>query len=52
MFMLGEDPGQQRYVYAVSRRSGGLVITPSPDDLGRNLVADYIKARRGRRRAA
>jgi uncharacterized protein with von Willebrand factor type A (vWA) domain len=52
MFMLGEDPGLQRFVDAVARRSGGRVFTPSADDLGRYVVSDYMKARRGRRRAA
>jgi uncharacterized protein with von Willebrand factor type A (vWA) domain len=52
MFMLGEDPGLQRFVDAVARRSGGRVFTPSAEDLGRYVVSDYMKARRGRRRAA
>ncbi len=48
-FMLGEDPGLQRFVDAVARRNGGRVFTPSAEDLGRYVVADYIRARRGRR---
>jgi uncharacterized protein with von Willebrand factor type A (vWA) domain len=52
MFMLGEDPGLQRFVDAVARRSGGRVFTPSAEDLGRYVVSDYLHARRGRRRAA
>ena len=50
-FMLGEDPGLRRFVDAVARRSGGRVFTPDADDLGRYVVADYLRARRGRRGA-
>jgi uncharacterized protein with von Willebrand factor type A (vWA) domain len=49
LFMLGEDPGLRRFVDAVARRSGGRVFTPETEDLGRYVVADYIRARRGRR---
>jgi uncharacterized protein with von Willebrand factor type A (vWA) domain len=49
MFMLGEDPGLRRFVDAVARRNGGRVFTPEAEDLGRYVVADYIRARRGRR---
>ncbi|MEV0568466.1 hypothetical protein [Dactylosporangium sp. NPDC050588] len=49
LFMLGEDPGLRRFVDAVARRSGGRVFTPDADDLGRYVVSDYIRARRGRR---
>ncbi|MEV1286886.1 hypothetical protein [Micromonospora sp. NPDC049679] len=49
LFMLGEDPGLRRFVDAVARRSGGRVFTPDTDELGRYVVADYIRARRGRR---
>ncbi|ASW53794.1 hypothetical protein [Plantactinospora sp. KBS50] len=52
LFMLGEDPGLRRFVDAVARRSGGRVLSPDPADLGRYVVADYLRARRGRRRAA
>jgi uncharacterized protein with von Willebrand factor type A (vWA) domain len=48
-FMLGEDPGLRRFVDAVARRSGGRVFTPSTEDLGRYVVSDYLRARRGRR---
>jgi uncharacterized protein with von Willebrand factor type A (vWA) domain len=48
MFMLGEDPGLRRFVDAVARRNGGRVFTPEAEDLGRYVVADYIRARRGR----
>jgi uncharacterized protein with von Willebrand factor type A (vWA) domain len=49
VFMLGEDPGLRRFVDAVGRRSGGRVFTPEPGDLSRFVVADYLRARRGRR---
>jgi uncharacterized protein with von Willebrand factor type A (vWA) domain len=49
MFMLGEDPGLKRFVDAIARRSGGRVFTPEPEDLSRYVVADYVRARRGRR---
>ncbi len=48
-FMLGEDPGLQRFVNAVAKRNGGRVFTPSAEDLGRYVVSDYLRARRGRR---
>jgi len=49
VFMLGEDPGLARFVDAVARRAGGRVFTPSIDRLGEYVVADYLRARRGRR---
>jgi uncharacterized protein with von Willebrand factor type A (vWA) domain len=49
LFMLGEDPGLRRFVDAIARRSGGRVFTPEPQDLGRYVISDYIRARRGRR---
>ncbi|MFK3980943.1 hypothetical protein ACI2K4_11260 [Micromonospora sp. NPDC050397] len=50
LFMLGEDPGLRRFVDAVAKRCGGRVFTPSTDDLGQYVVADYLRSRRGRRR--
>lgn len=49
IFMLGDDPGLARFVDAVARRAGGRVFTPSLDRLGEYVVADYLRARRGRR---
>jgi uncharacterized protein with von Willebrand factor type A (vWA) domain len=49
MFMLGEDEGLARFVDAIARRAGGRVFTPDIDRLGEYLVADYLRARRGRR---
>ncbi len=48
-FMLGEDPGLARFVDAIARRSGGRVFTPDLNRLGEYVVADYLRARRGRR---
>jgi uncharacterized protein with von Willebrand factor type A (vWA) domain len=49
VFMLGEDPGLQRFMDAVARRNGGRVFTPSLERLGEYVVNDYLRARRGRR---
>jgi uncharacterized protein with von Willebrand factor type A (vWA) domain len=48
-FMLGEDPGLRRFVDAIARRNGGRVFTPSGDRLGQYVVAEYLRARTGRR---
>jgi uncharacterized protein with von Willebrand factor type A (vWA) domain len=48
-FMLGEDPGLQRFVGAVAERNGGRVFSPDAAELGRYVVDDYVRARRGRR---
>ncbi|MFZ5871158.1 MAG: vWA domain-containing protein, partial [Actinomycetota bacterium] len=45
-FMLGDDPGLERFVDALARRNGGRVLAPSPDRLGEFVVADYLRARR------
>jgi uncharacterized protein with von Willebrand factor type A (vWA) domain len=47
-FMLGEDPGLQRFVGAVAQRNGGRVFSPDAAELGRYVVDDYVRARRGR----
>jgi uncharacterized protein with von Willebrand factor type A (vWA) domain len=49
VFMLGEDPGLRRFMDAVARRNGGRVLTPEPGELGRYVVSDYLRSRRGRR---
>jgi uncharacterized protein with von Willebrand factor type A (vWA) domain len=49
LFMLGDDPGLARFVDAVARRAGGRVFTPDLSRLGEYVVADYLRARRGRR---
>jgi uncharacterized protein with von Willebrand factor type A (vWA) domain len=43
--MLGDDPGLDRFVRSLARRSGGRVLTPSTDRLGEYVVADYLRAR-------
>ena len=48
-FMLGDDPGLARFVDAVARRAAGRVFTPDLSRLGEYVVADYLRARRGRR---
>ncbi|GIM94711.1 vWA domain-containing protein [Paractinoplanes toevensis] len=48
-FMLGEDPGLQRFVGRVAERNGGRVFSPDAEELGRYVVDDYVRARRGRR---
>jgi uncharacterized protein with von Willebrand factor type A (vWA) domain len=47
-FMLGDDAGLIRFVDAVARRNGGRVFTPELGRLGEFVVADYLRARRGR----
>lgn len=49
LFMLGEDQGLRRFVDAVAKRSGGRVFSPDVDELGRYVVDDYVRVRRGRR---
>jgi uncharacterized protein with von Willebrand factor type A (vWA) domain len=49
VFMLGEDPGLRRFVDAVARRSGGRVFSPELSELGRYVVDDYVRSRRGKR---
>ncbi|MBL7257914.1 vWA domain-containing protein [Paractinoplanes lichenicola] len=48
-FMLGEDPGLQRFVGKVAERNGGRVFSPDIGELGSYVVDDYVRARRGRR---
>jgi uncharacterized protein with von Willebrand factor type A (vWA) domain len=48
-FMLGDDPGLARFVDALARRCGGRVFTPDIGRLGEYVVADYLRARHGRR---
>jgi uncharacterized protein with von Willebrand factor type A (vWA) domain len=49
VFMLGEEPGLRRFVDSVAQRSGGRVYSPDASELGRYVVDDYVRARRGRR---
>jgi uncharacterized protein with von Willebrand factor type A (vWA) domain len=49
VFMLGEDPSLRRFVDAVAQRSGGRVFSPDVSELGRYVVDDYVRSRRGKR---
>lgn len=48
VFMLDEDPALVRFVQQLARLNGGRVLSPSSDRLGDYVVADYLRARRGR----
>ena len=50
LFMLGEDEGLRRFVDAVAQRSGGRVFSPDVEELGRYVVDDYVRSRKGKRR--
>ncbi|HYO86070.1 MAG TPA: hypothetical protein VES01_06405 [Dermatophilaceae bacterium] len=49
IFRLGDDPGLARFLDSLARRCGGRVFSPDLDRLGQYVVADYLRARRGRR---
>jgi uncharacterized protein with von Willebrand factor type A (vWA) domain len=49
VFMLEDEPRLVSFVEALARRNGGRVFRPSADRLGEYVVADYLRARRGRR---
>ncbi|MQA97028.1 MAG: hypothetical protein GEV11_21170 [Streptosporangiales bacterium] len=50
-FMLADDYRLVDFVEEVARRNGGRVFSPSPERLGEFVVSDFLRARRGRRRA-
>jgi uncharacterized protein with von Willebrand factor type A (vWA) domain len=52
VFMLDDDPRLVSFMEEVGRRNGGRVFLPRAGALGEYVVADYLRARRGRRRAA
>ncbi len=52
VFKLGDDPGLARFVDSIARRCGGRVFSPDLERLGQFVVADYLRARRRRRRSA
>jgi uncharacterized protein with von Willebrand factor type A (vWA) domain len=52
VFMLDDDPRLVTFMQEVGRRNGGRVFLPKPGALGEFVVADYLRARRGRRRTA
>ncbi|GLW27917.1 vWA domain-containing protein [Actinoplanes regularis] len=49
VFMLGEDPALRRFMGEVAQRNGGRVFSPDAAELGRYVIDDYVRARRGRR---
>ncbi|RAY14352.1 hypothetical protein DPM19_15410 [Actinomadura craniellae] len=51
VFMLAEDRRLVSFVEEVARRNGGRVFAPAADRLGEYVVSDYLRVRRGRRRA-
>ncbi len=52
VFMLDDDPRLVSFMQELGRRNGGRVFLPKSGALGEYVVADYLRARRGRRRAA
>ena len=52
VFMLDDDPRLVAFMHEVGRRNGGRVFLPKPGALGEYVVADYLRARRGRIRRA
>ncbi|HZZ97188.1 MAG TPA: VWA domain-containing protein [Jatrophihabitantaceae bacterium] len=52
VFMLDDDPRLVDFMREVGRRNGGRVFLPKPGALGEYVVADYLRSRGGRRRAA
>jgi uncharacterized protein with von Willebrand factor type A (vWA) domain len=52
VFMLDSEPALVRFVERLARRNGGRVFSPDPGRLGEYVVQDYLRARRGRRRAS
>ena len=49
VFALDPDPGLVHFVHDLTQRAGGRVFTPDADRLGEYVVADYLRARKGRR---
>lgn len=52
VFMLGDEPGLQHFVDTLAARNGGRVFSADADRLGEYVVSDYLRARRGGRRAS
>ena len=44
-FRLGDDPGLERFLGQLARRSGGRVVSPDLADLGSAVVGEYLTAR-------
>jgi uncharacterized protein with von Willebrand factor type A (vWA) domain len=52
VFMLDDDPRLVEFMRELGRRNGGRLFLPKQGALGEYVVADYLRARSGRRRAA
>jgi uncharacterized protein with von Willebrand factor type A (vWA) domain len=48
VFMLDDDPRLVAFMQEVGKRNGGRVFLPKPGALGEYVVADYLRARKGR----
>jgi uncharacterized protein with von Willebrand factor type A (vWA) domain len=51
VFMLDDEPRLVTFVERLARLNGGRVFAPNPDRLGDNVVSDFDRGARGRRRA-
>ena len=49
VFALDPEPALVHFVQDITQRAGGRVFLPDGDRLGEYVVADYLRARRGRR---
>jgi uncharacterized protein with von Willebrand factor type A (vWA) domain len=49
VFALDPEPALVDFVHEITARAGGRVFTPDSDRLGEYVVADYLRARKGRR---
>jgi uncharacterized protein with von Willebrand factor type A (vWA) domain len=49
VFALDPEPGLVQFVHDITQRAGGRVFTPDSEHLGEYVVADYLRARKGRR---
>ncbi|GHE12590.1 VWA domain-containing protein [Klenkia taihuensis] len=49
VFALDPEPALVRFVHDITARAGGRVFLPDGDRLGEYVVADYLRARKGRR---
>jgi len=52
VFMLDDEPRLVSFMHELGRRNGGRVFLPNRGALGEYVVADYLRARHGRRRRA
>lgn len=48
-FRLGDDPRLERFIDAMAHRNRGRVLAPSGASLGRYVVSDFVRTRRGQR---